>query len=92
MDLDTIELSNLNRQFLFRRQHIGQPKAEIAAKVVEAMAPRVNIIAHCANIKDTQTFPLSFFSSFDLVLNALDNLGRCACSLTRPPAHPPALL
>jgi ubiquitin-like 1-activating enzyme E1 B len=32
------------------------------------------LTAHHANIKDTQGFPLSFFRSFTLVFNALDNL------------------
>jgi ubiquitin-like 1-activating enzyme E1 B len=36
--------------------------------------PTANIIAHHANIKSSEFGP-SFFSKFDLVLNALDNLG-----------------
>ena len=73
--LYNIEISNLNRQFLFRRKHIGLPKAEVARESALKMDPSASITASFANIMDTEKFPISFFKKFNLVMNALDNLG-----------------
>ncbi|EXJ94230.1 ubiquitin-like 1-activating enzyme E1 B [Capronia coronata CBS 617.96] len=73
IDLDTIDLSNLNRQFLFRQEHIKKPKALVAKEVAQKFNPNVKLIAHHANIKDKQ-FNLQWFSGFNLVFNALDNM------------------
>ncbi|KAI9828149.1 MAG: E1 ubiquitin-activating protein uba2 [Thelocarpon impressellum] len=73
VDLDTIDLSNLNRQFLFRQEHIKKSKALVAKASVAKFNPHVKIEAHHANIKDP-AFNVAWFKGFDLVFNALDNL------------------
>ncbi|KAM0330677.1 hypothetical protein ACHAQA_003629 [Verticillium albo-atrum] len=72
VDLDTIDLSNLNRQFLFRHEHIKKSKAMVAAEVAQKFNPRVKIVPHHANIKDAE-FNVKWFRGFTMVLNALDN-------------------
>ncbi|TKY85119.1 hypothetical protein EX895_006199 [Sporisorium graminicola] len=73
IDLDTIDLSNLNRQFLFQKQHIKKPKSVVAKQTASSFNPLVNIVAHHANIKEPR-FGVAYFQNFDLVMNALDNL------------------
>ncbi|KAJ2229629.1 E1 ubiquitin-activating protein uba2 [Coemansia sp. RSA 485] len=73
IDLDTIDLSNLNRQFLFQRKHIKKPKASVAVSAITAFNPQLSAEATQANIKDPQ-FDGDWFASFDIVFNALDNL------------------
>ncbi|KAI0646080.1 hypothetical protein C8Q79DRAFT_960915 [Trametes meyenii] len=73
LDLDTIDLSNLNRQFLFRKKDIKQSKALVAARTASAFNPNVRITPIHGNIKEPQ-FDVAWFRGFDIVLNALDNL------------------
>lgn len=73
IDLDTIDLSNLNRQFLFQKQHIQKPKAEVAKASASAFNPEVEIVAHYGNVQAPE-FGVSYYSQFDVVLSALDNL------------------
>ncbi|XP_026435875.1 SUMO-activating enzyme subunit 2-like [Papaver somniferum] len=73
IDMDTIEVSNLNRQFLFRKSHVGQSKAKVARDAVLRFRPQINITPYHANVKDPD-FNVDFFKQFNVVLNGLDNL------------------
>jgi ubiquitin-like 1-activating enzyme E1 B len=73
LDLDTIDLSNLNRQFLFQKQHIKKSKALVAKETASRFNPKVKLEAYHANIKDA-TYNIAWFKQFTLVFNALDNI------------------
>lgn len=75
-DMDTIEKSNLNRQFLFRDSNIGSMKATTAAEAVKAMNSELNIVAFQDRVgADTEKqYDDQFFENLDGVANALDNV------------------
>lgn len=77
IDLDTIDLSNLNRQFLFRKPDISKSKALVAAATARHFNPNsgININARHGNVKDSVN-DLEWIKRFGLVMNALDNMGR----------------
>ncbi|XP_075966586.1 ubiquitin-like modifier-activating enzyme 1 isoform X2 [Anarhichas minor] len=85
-DMDFIERSNLNRQFLFRAQDIGKSKSEVAAKAVREINPQMTIIARQDRLgPDSEgVYDYNFFMGLDGVAAALDNVearvyldGRC---------------
>ncbi|KAL7891776.1 hypothetical protein AOLI_G00012520 [Acnodon oligacanthus] len=85
-DMDSIERSNLNRQFLFRSEDIGRQKSEAAAEAVKKMNPSVNISAHQNRVcpESEGIYTHQFYSGLDGVAAALDNVdarvyldGRC---------------
>ena len=43
IDLDTIDVSNLNRQFLFQKQHVGKSKSNVARESALRFAPDAKI-------------------------------------------------
>nr|CDS33642.1 ubiquitin modifier activating enzyme 1 [Hymenolepis microstoma] len=75
-DMDIIEKSNLNRQFLFRPWDIGKCKSSIAASVVKVINPQLNIEAHENKVgpETEDVYDDAFFESLDGVANALDNI------------------
>lgn len=75
-DMDTIEKSNLSRQFLFRSKHIGKEKSITASEVIKSLVPTVKIEAHnnAVGPKTRNTYDSKFFDSLTFVANALDNI------------------
>eukprot|EP01147_Barroeca_monosierra_P002066 gene2066-5125_t len=71
IDMDTIDLSNLNRQFLFREEDIGKPKAEVAAKVISQRISGCNVNPHYCRIEEKDQ---SFYRSFAVVVCGLDSI------------------
>jgi ubiquitin-like 1-activating enzyme E1 B len=85
IDLDTIDVSNLNRQFLFRSQHVGLPKCVVASEAALKMVPPLSQQQHeddtgakytpyHGNVCDNSKFNVPYVQRFNLVLNALDNI------------------
>ncbi|KAL3782767.1 hypothetical protein HJC23_003088 [Cyclotella cryptica] len=86
IDLDTIDVSNLNRQFLFRSRHVGMAKCKVASEAAMQMIPPLHnadnddddtppaYVPHHGNILDNNQFHVPYIQTFSLVLNALDNI------------------
>jgi len=68
---DTIDVSNLNRQFLFRQADVGKFKAETAAKFVEKRVKGVKITPYCGKIQDKDE---DYYMQFDIVVCGLDSI------------------
>ncbi|CAN6872089.1 unnamed protein product [Brassica oleracea] len=71
IDMDRIEVTNLNRQFLFRLEDVGKPKAEVAAKRVMERVSGVEIKPHFSRIEDKE---LDFYNDFNIIALGLDSI------------------
>lgn len=77
-DMDTIEKSNLNRQFLFRSWDVTKLKSETAVRAVQAMNPalkeKIRAFADRVGQETENVFDDVFWSNLTGVTNALDNV------------------
>uniref|UniRef100_A0A8C5B2E3 NEDD8-activating enzyme E1 catalytic subunit n=1 Tax=Gadus morhua TaxID=8049 RepID=A0A8C5B2E3_GADMO len=68
VDMDTIDLSNLNRQFLFRSVALN---AEVAADFINTRIPGCCVVPHFKKIQD---FDETFYRQFHIIVCGLDSV------------------
>ena len=77
-DMDTIEVSNLTRQFLFRPEDINKHKSDVLKE--RLVGYKSNYDNSIIALKDEvgrnneHIFNTNFWSNLDIVVNALDNV------------------
>ena len=70
-DADKVDLTNLQRQILYRTESVGQPKVEAAAAALHAINPDVELVELAARVGTSQAAAL--VGSADIVLDCSDN-------------------
>ena len=76
-DDDNIEVSNLSRQFLFRKDNVGKSKSVIAVKCVQEMNPKFNAEGKQSKVcKETENiFDDDFWENQNFIIYAVDSVG-----------------
>jgi molybdopterin/thiamine biosynthesis adenylyltransferase len=71
VDDDTVSLSNLQRQLLFKTRDIGRPKVEAGREALTDLNPGVTIAMHAVRITAANVAPL--IAGYDIIADASDN-------------------
>ncbi|KAJ3077155.1 hypothetical protein HDU98_007540 [Podochytrium sp. JEL0797] len=71
IDMDTIDTSNLNRQFLFRYKDVGKSKAEVAAEFIMSRVEGCTVTPFFGKIQDKDE---EYYEQFSIVICGLDSV------------------
>ena len=67
-DADNVDITNLHRQTIFKTSDAGKNKAELAARYIKDLNPKINVTAIPKRITDA-----SEAQNFDIILDGTDN-------------------
>ncbi|MEO0400352.1 MAG: molybdopterin-synthase adenylyltransferase MoeB [Pseudomonadota bacterium] len=87
-DDDAVDLSNLQRQVIYRTRDVGRQKLDAAADAVAALNPDVNLIRHREKL--TYSSVCKIINDYDLVIEGVDSfearfdLNRAAMEAQKP--------
>ena len=71
VDDDTVSLSNLQRQILFRTEDVGRGKVEAGAAAIKSLNPGVQIESHARRL--TAENAMALIARYDIVADGSDN-------------------
>ena len=71
VDGDVVELSNLQRQFLFSQADVGRPKADVLRFKLMAINPNVRVDVHGETLDSSNA--MKVLEPYDVVVDATDN-------------------
>lgn len=74
VDADTVNASNINRQLPALHSTLGQPKAEVVAKRLQDINPRLKLTVLNEFLRDERTEEVLSAIKYDFVVDAIDSL------------------
>ncbi len=86
-DMDTIEVSNLNRQLLFHKREVRKYKSEVATKKLRRMNPDIDVVSLPMKLENVKR---SHYEKADVIIAGLDSfdarrwLNSLAVDLKKP--------
>ena len=88
VDDDVIEISNLQRQVIYKTSAVGKYKVEEAKAMVSELNPQVKVNAIAEKLSGKNA--ISLFEKYDIIVDATDNLAikyliNDACLITNKP-------
>ncbi len=72
VDFDPIDLSNLQRQFLFSEADLGRRKVDVAEEKLAQVNPNITVVTHKIRLDSTNA--MNLIGEYDVVLDATDNV------------------